>query len=382
MQYLDGIKQKTLLNIAEQHTPVYVYDADTLKSSIEKIQQLHAINQFFYAVKANNHPAILQQFYTASLGFECVSLAEVHYIFSLFKTISPARVIFTPNFAPRSEYEQALALGVNVTIDSLYPLENWTALFQGKNICLRLDPGQGHGHHQYVCTAGDISKFGIPLAQLSQVLAITQNNDIQVVGLHAHTGSGILNPAVWHETAIVLANISKQFPAVQYINIGGGLGITEKQEQKPIDLSNLDDLLKSVKKNYPHLKFWLEPGRFLVAASGVLLAQVTQIKTKGEKTFIGINTGMNSLIRPALYGSYHPIVNLTRLHEPACQTVDIVGPICESGDTLAFSRLMPKTDEGDILLIANVGAYGHVMSSRYNMREPAAEYYLQNKMLL
>jgi len=110
-----------------------------------------------------------------------------------------------------------------------------------------------------------------------------------------------------------------------------------------------------------------------VAQAGVLLARVTQVKCKGETTFIGIETGMNSLIRPALYGAWHEVVNLTRLHEPKTVLANIVGPICESGDTLAFARLMPPTAEGDILLIANTGAYAHTMSSHYNMRKPAKE---------
>ena len=124
---------------------------------------------------------------------------------------------------------------------------------------------------------------------------------------------------------------------------------------------------------HPGRQLWLEPGRYLVAEAGVLLARVTQIKQKGDKRYLGLEIGMNSLIRPALYGAYHPIVNLSRLHEPPTWKVDVVGPICESGDVLGHDRWMPATEVGDVLLIDNAGAYGASMASRYNLREPARE---------
>ncbi|MBV8805540.1 MAG: diaminopimelate decarboxylase, partial [Sinobacteraceae bacterium] len=135
-------------------------------------------------------------------------------------------------------------------------------------------------------------------------------------------------------------------------------------------------LLTAVRAEYPNLELWMEPGRYLVAAGGVLLAQVTQLKSKGEVRYVGVTTGMNSLIRPALYGAYHEIVNLTRAEEAPTELVNVVGPICESADVLGHDRLLPPTKEGDVLLIANAGAYGSVMSSHYNLRNPAVELYL------
>jgi bifunctional diaminopimelate decarboxylase / aspartate kinase len=131
-----------------------------------------------------------------------------------------------------------------------------------------------------------------------------------------------------------------------------------------------------VRAEHPQLEIWIEPGRYLVAAAGVLLARVTQLKAKGEVRFVGVATGMNSLIRPALYGAYHEIANLTRADERASELVSVVGPICESADVLGHDRLLPATREGDVLLIANAGAYGHAMSSQYNLREPAVERFI------
>jgi diaminopimelate decarboxylase/aspartate kinase len=145
---------------------------------------------------------------------------------------------------------------------------------------------------------------------------------------------------------------------------------------RSVDLGQLDTLLRAVRAEHPHLEVWLEPGRYLVSAAGVLLARVTQLKSKGEVRYVGIATGMNSLIRPALYGAYHEIANLTRVDEPATELVSVVGPICESADVLGHDRLLPPTHEGDVLLIANAGAYGHAMSSQYNLRAPAPERFL------
>jgi bifunctional diaminopimelate decarboxylase / aspartate kinase len=176
--------------------------------------------------------------------------------------------------------------------------------------------------------------------------------------------------------AIFLARAAEQFPGVQVLDLGGGLGVPERPGQVPLDLEALGDLLRRFKAADPRFELWLEPGRFLVAEAGVLLVRVTQVKRKGEVVYVGLETGINSLIRPPLYGAYHPIVNLSRLDEPATWTVHVVGPICETGDILGRSRRLPPTSEGDVLLIANAGAYGRVMSSRYNLREPAGEFLL------
>jgi diaminopimelate decarboxylase/aspartate kinase len=170
-----------------------------------------------------------------------------------------------------------------------------------------------------------------------------------------------------------LVQIAQRFPTVETIDLGGGFGIPEKPGDRPFDLQKLDEHLAEVRSSCPQYKLWLEPGRFLVAQSGVLLTRVTQVKGKGEMRYVGVGTGMNSLIRPALYGSYHEIVNLSKLGDPASELVTVVGPICETGDRLGTDRLLPPTEEGDVMLIANAGAYGYVMSSHYNLREVAQE---------
>lgn len=365
--------REALLGLSTKQSPCYVYHSATQSERAKQLLALKAVDALFYAIKANPHPSVLTTLEKEGVGFECVSIQELDLVLNLFPQLEKKRILFTPNFAPLCEYEYALKLGCTVTIDSLYPLEHWGTLFKNREIFLRIDPGAGAGHHKHVSTGGNESKFGINQNDLEQVLSLTNKHQIHVVGLHAHSGSGILTPELWQQTALMLGELSARFPKVHTINLGGGLGIVEKPGQHPLDFAALNASLLAVKSQYPNLAIWLEPGRYFVAESGVILAKVTQCKEKGKVKFIGIETGMNSLIRPSLYGAYHEIVNLSRLHEEKTQFAHIVGPICESGDTLGYDRLLPKTYENDILLIANAGAYGHCMSSHYNLRPPAHE---------
>jgi diaminopimelate decarboxylase/aspartate kinase len=224
-----------------------------------------------------------------------------------------------------------------------------------------------------VRTAGVHAKFGIPLFELDDLDRLARATSVRIVGLHAHTGSGVFDVRNWLQVGELLGELAKRFPDVRVVDLGGGLGVPEKPGQVPVDLAQLQGVIDEIRARWPKLAIWLEPGRYFVAQAGVMLAQVTQLKGKGAVQYIGVATGMNSLIRPALYGAHHDIVNLTRFGEPGTEVYNVVGPICESADVLGRERLLPPTLEGDTLLIANAGAYGHVMSSWYNLREPARE---------
>lgn len=369
-------RKEALLKLARTQSPSYVYDLNTIAIQTSQLKKLTAIDTLFYAIKANPNPDILKQLSSQGVGFECVSQAEIEHVRQILPNVSAEQILFTPNFAAKQEYEFALKLGCHVTIDNAYPLKQWPELFSNHGIILRIDPGSGAGHHKYVCTGGNESKFGIVQEQILELSQHCQQHDIIIKGLHVHSGSGILTPDLWQKTALLLAELAQQLPDATILNCGGGLGIVEKPGQQPLDMKSLNDALLAIKAQYPDLKFWLEPGRYYVAESGVIVAKVTQLKQKGDVHFVGIETGMNSLIRPALYGAYHPIVNLSKLDEPVVMMANIVGPICESGDTLGYDRALPKTDEGDVILIANTGAYGHCMGSNYNLRPPATEYIL------
>ncbi|MEJ2603951.1 MAG: bifunctional aspartate kinase/diaminopimelate decarboxylase [Gammaproteobacteria bacterium] len=366
-------RRDELLELSAAASPRYVYDGDTIRAAIGRLRAIDSVDAVFYAMKANSNPDVLRLVEAEGVNFECVSPGEIARVLELFPGMERERILFTPNFAPREEYAAALDLGVWVTLDNLHTLREWPDVFRGRDVFIRLDPGQGRGHHEHVRTAGTHSKFGIPLFELDELEALAAGADCRIVGIHAHTGSGILDPTNWAEVAGELAAAASRFPDVHTLDLGGGLGIPEKPGQEPLDTGHLARILDELKRAYPDYRLWLEPGRYLVAEAGVLLARVTQTKGKGAVRYVGIETGMNSLIRPALYGAYHEIVNLTRLKEPATEIVTVVGPICESGDRLGNDRLLPECREGDLLLIANTGAYGYTMSSSYNLREPAAE---------
>lgn len=362
-----------LLELANQHDSAYVYHRASVKAAAQRLLNLPSADRIFFAMKANSNRDLLAALIEVGVNMECVSPGEIERVLDVAPSIARDRILFTPNFAPREEYAWALGQGIWVTLDNLHPLRAWPELFSGAEILVRLDPGRGRGHHEHVKTGGVQSKFGVPLFEIEDLRVLAANAGARIVGFHAHTGSGVLTADNWRQVGRELLAVAKTFPDVRFLDLGGGLGVPEKPGQKPLDLSQLESSLAAVKAAAGDCEVWLEPGRYLVAESGVLISKVTQLKGKGHVRYVGISTGMNSLIRPALYGAYHEIVNLTRLREEPSELLNIVGPNCETGDRLGSERWLPATQEGDVLLIANAGAYGYVMSSHYNLREPAPE---------
>ncbi len=366
-------KRAALLKLAESTPNAYVYDRDSVIDTAAHLVALKNVDRVLYAVKANSNRDILRAIDQAGVDFECVSPGEVERLEQVIPGLDHGRILFTPNFAPRDEYAWGFERGLQVTLDNLYPLQAWPELFRGRRLFVRIDPGKGRGHHDHVKTAGAHSKFGVPRFEVGELQRLVAAAGAEVVGIHAHSGSGILEPDNWRSVADELVQVAAQFPQVEAIDLGGGLGVPEKPGDKPLDLGALDATLADIKAAYPQYRLWLEPGRYIVARAGVLLTHVTQTKGKRDMRYVGVGTGMNSLIRPALYGAYHEIVNLSRADETPSETVTVVGPVCETGDRLGSDRLLPPSREGDVILIANAGAYGYVMSSHYNLREPAEE---------
>ncbi len=366
-------KREELLELADQHGSAYVYDRETVRQAASSLLKLGSVDRVLYAVKANFNADLLRVLDDEGVDFECVSPGEVEWLEQSIPGVDLGRVLFTPNFAPRDEYEWALDKGLQLTLDNLYPLEAWPELFREQKLFIRVDPGQGRGHHEHVKTAGLHSKFGIPMFEIDELCRLVKAAGATVIGIHAHSGSGILDPDNWRSVAVNLVQVAQEFPEVESIDLGGGLGVPDKPGDKAFDLEKLDATLMDIRASYPQYRLWLEPGRYLVAQAGVLVSRVTQTKGKGDMRYVGIGTGMNSLIRPALYGSYHEIVNLSKVDRAPTHTVTVVGPICETGDKLGSDRLMPESEENDVILIANAGAYGYVMSSQYNRREVAEE---------
>lgn len=366
-------KRTELLEIAKHNLNAYVYNLDSVRAAAGKILSLSSVDRVLYAMKANFNTDVLCTLEHSTIDFDCVSPGEVQHLIDVLPKLDKSRILFTPNFAPREEYEWGIAQGIQVTLDNLYPLQAWPEIFDGQRLFVRVDPGEGQGHHEKVRTAGVQSKFGVSRSEIDELVQLTEKANATIVGIHAHSGSGILDPGNWKTIADELVKVARRFPAVTVLDLGGGIGVPEKRGDAVFDLDALNERLLEFRGMNPKYEIWLEPGRYLVAEAGVLLTHLTQVKIKGELQYVGVSTGLNSLIRPALYDAYHEIVNLTRIDDEASESVSVVGPICETGDRFGSDRLLPPSQENDVILIANVGAYGQVMSSRYNLRDTPPE---------
>ncbi|HSS77843.1 MAG TPA: bifunctional aspartate kinase/diaminopimelate decarboxylase, partial [Thermoanaerobaculia bacterium] len=213
-------RRHELIDLAAVKGPLYVYDAETLRSAASSLRSLTAVDRLFYSLKANANPEVLRVFHAAGLSFECVSAAELDHVRSLFPDLDRSRLLFTPNFAPREEYVRGFAAGARVTLDNVHPLREWPEVFAEREVFLRLDPGRGRGHHAHVRTAGAQSKFGIAPEQLDDLQLLLAANETRVVGLHAHMGSGIRTPEAWQEVALFLAAEAGRFPDVRVLDLG------------------------------------------------------------------------------------------------------------------------------------------------------------------
>ncbi|MBC7988006.1 MAG: bifunctional aspartate kinase/diaminopimelate decarboxylase [Luteimonas sp.] len=362
-------RRNDLLQAAAQGTPRYVYDLDTVRARACALRDVAAIDRRFFALKANPHPAILRTLADEGFGLECVSQGELEHVFATLPQFDPQRVLFTPSFAPRSEYEAAFARGVTVTLDNVEALRRWPDLFKGRALWLRLDLGRGDGHHDKVITGGVAAKFGLPIAAIDGFVGEARKLGVRIGGLHAHLGSGIDQPKHWRGVYAELAGFADGIGTIETIDIGGGLPIPYAPDESEFDLAEWAAGLAEIKSAYPRYGLAIEPGRYLVAQSGVLLLRATQVVEKQGLHRVGLDGGMNALMRPALYEAYHGIHNLSRFDDVADATFDVVGPICESGDVLGQQRPLPAaTDEGDVILVADAGAYGMAMANTYNLR--------------
>jgi diaminopimelate decarboxylase/aspartate kinase len=367
-------RREALLRLAERGTPRYAYDLHVVRERARALRAVEAVDRRFYALKANPHPAILRALANEGFGFECVSPGELERVFEAVPGVAARNVLFTPSFAPRADYEAAYARGATVTIDSVEILRRWPGLFRGREAWLRLDLGRGEGHHRKVRTGGAEAKFGLPIARLEEFLAAADTAGVAITGLHAHLGSGIESSSHWREAYAELAGLAERIGTIATIDIGGGLPVPYLPDAEPFDLEAWSADLATIRAAYPQFALAVEPGRYLVAEAGVLLVTATQVVAKDGVLRVGCDAGMNALRRPALYDAYHHVANLTRVGDAGEASFDVVGPVCESGDVLGRARRLPAaTAPGDILLLADAGAYGMAMANTYNLRALPAE---------
>lgn len=369
---------ESLLRAAElAGTPSYVYDAETIRRRCRAFRQAIASfpSRLLYAVKANANPALLRVLLNEVDGLEVVSAGEVELALQL--GVARDRLLFSPNNIADDEMDFVAERGVLFNVGEPSRLARLGERYPGIDVSVRLNLWVGAGHHRHVVTGGEHSKFGFGGDHLAMITEIAARHDLRIIGVHQHIGSGFDNASQYLAAIDLLLEASSRFKDVRFVNVGGGLSIPYRENDRPFDLDALSAGLASRSQTHREqrgrdLQFWLEPGRMLIAESGVLLVRATALKTLGRRTFVGTDSGFNHLLRPILYGAYHEIVNLSN-PGGELRTYEIAGNICESGDLFASERDVPEIREGDVLAILDAGAYGMAMASQYNLRSLPAE---------
>lgn len=267
--------------------------------------------------------------------------------------------------------------GVLLNIGEISRLERFGRSHPGAEVCVRLNPQIGAGHHRHVITAGEHSKFGIPVEDADAIRKVLKQHDLKLVGLHQHIGSGIMRTDDFARAISVLLKAAPLFPEIRFLNFGGGLGVPYRPGESELNLdeyrSAIIPMLNDFRTgDFADVEFWFEPGRYFVAESGVLLVETNTVKEANGRVFAGTNSGMGQLMRPAIYGAYHAIENISNPNGPQHHYY-VTGNICESGDLFAADRSIAEIREGDILGLMDAGAYGMSMASTYNLRPLPAE---------
>ncbi len=367
---IDGID---VVELVEKYgSPVYVYQTSRMKQQYEKM--LHAFRdikvKINFACKALNNINVLKFFKNLGSGLDAVSIQEVQL--GIKAGFNPQDIIFTPNCVSIEEIAEGVKLGVKINIDNISILEQFGNMFGNKvPVCIRINPHIFAGGNQKISTGHIDSKFGISTYQMPHVLRVVETTNIQVEGLHLHTGSDILDVEVFLRGAEIMFDVAKNFPNLQYIDFGSGFKVPYKPDDYFTDIDALGkELTKRFKKfckEYGReLTLVFEPGKFLVSESGYFFARVNVVKQTLSTVFAGLDTGLNHLIRPMFYDAYHQIVNVSN-PKGKLRIYTVVGYICET-DTFGWNRKLNDVHEGDYLAFLNAGAYCFTMASNYNSR--------------
>ncbi len=375
--YLEGVSLKALAE--EFGTPLYVYSGSYIRDRIRAYREAFPEALICYAVKANFNPHIVALVKEEGAGADIVSGGEL--FISLKAGIEPSKIVYAGVGKTVKELEYAISSDILMfNVESFMELEVLDEL-AGKlgkkaRIAIRVNPDVDPKTHPYISTGMKKSKFGVDIKTAKKEYEHARKlKNLQVVGIHCHIGSQILDVSPYIEASQKVVelyyDLVKEGFDIQYLDLGGGLGIKYKPEQSNPEPSDLAEAILPVVKEVK-AKIILEPGRSVVGNAGILLTQVQFIKDKGHKHFVIVDAGMNDLIRPAMYEAYHHIVPVERKDRPYIKT-DVVGPICETGDFLALDRELQAVERGEYLAVLSAGAYGFAMSSHYNVRPRACE---------
>lgn len=367
---------KRAARLAERFgTPTYAYSAKILRARCRAMVRAFPGTQIRYAMKANANPTLLRRIRAEGLGVDAVSRWEVRLAQELGFTRQ--EILYSGNNPDDAELDAVHRAGVMLNLDALSSLRRYGERFPNSPVSLRLNLEIGAGHHPHVVTAGPDSKFGLGADELPEARAIARRFGLRITGLHQHIGSGVFELDLFLRAMEPLMALLPDFPALEFVDVGGGFGVPYRDDESPIDLEHWGQQIRArigraVADLGRPLRLAIEPGRYIVCESGVLVTRVTTVKRTRDRCFVGVDSGMHHLIRPALYQSFHPIASWPR-RDVAPERCEVVGPICESGDVLAENRMMPAPREGDLVVVGHAGAYGFAMSSHYNLRGRPAE---------
>ncbi|WP_135805328.1 diaminopimelate decarboxylase [Halorussus marinus] len=360
-----------LAELADEHgTPLYVLDLDRVRRNYRRMAAAFPDAEVHYAAKANTVRPALRALAEEGAGVECASPGELRR--ALDAGVPGERVQYTAVNPPDADLDRAVDLaaenpGVTITAGAPDTVERLAERGYDGRLCVRVNPGVGAGHHEKVATGAD-AKFGVPYDDVPELVA-SARADFDVVGLHAHAGSGISGEdlSAHRELVARMGDLAREVGGLEFVDVGGGFGVPYRPDEQPLDL---DSVAAATREALGAVEATLavEPGRYLVADAGVLLTAVNTVKEAPTATVVGVGAGMTTLARPAIYDAHHAIRNLSAAGaDRPDRAVTVAGPVCESADTFGDHDLAAP-ERGDLLAIGNAGAYGYEMASQYNSR--------------
>lgn len=385
---VDFFGLNTPMELVEEYgSTLYVYNEDMLRRRCREIKALSTHPGFTpnYSAKANTNIHLLKIIREEGMVVDAMSPGEI--IMNLAAGFTPDQILFISNNVSAEELKFAIDHGVYVSVDSLSQLDLFGEINPGGKVVIRFNPGIGAGHHAKVVTGGKQTKFGVDPETMDEVRAIIERHDLTLCGVNMHIGSLFMEPDGYIEAMQVLLSIAEQWDTLEIIDFGGGFGIPyhKYEGQARLDMQKLGEAFHATISEFAERtgykgRFMCEPGRYIVAECGLLLGTCYSVKNNGPKRFVGTDLGFNTLVRPAMYDSFHDVEIYREDGEPVSATMEqsIVGNICESGDIIAKDRQLPEIMEGDIIGMLDAGAYGYVMTSPYNQRLRPAEVLIQS----
>jgi diaminopimelate decarboxylase len=363
-------------------TPLYVYDAEKIVAQLKNLKGAFSQTEvrIKFAAKALTNISILKLLKKHGAGVDVVSIEEAQL--ALGAGFSPEEIMFTPNCVDFEEIKEGVRLKLVINLDNLSVLQKFGEEYGPSYPCgIRLNPHIMAGGNYKISTGHSNSKFGISIFQLPQIIDIVRKYKVKVNGLHIHTGSDITESEVFLKMAEILFGIAFDFKDLKFIDFGSGFKVAYKEGDM---VTNVYDLGLKLSKAFEEfcaqygrkLELWIEPGKYLVSEAGHLFVKTNVVKSTPSVTFVGVNSGLNHLIRPMMYDSYHHIMNVSHI-KGSQKLYTIVGYICET-DTFGSDRKLSEVREGDVLAIKNAGAYSYSMASNYNSRLKPAEVLVLN----